>query len=274
LRFHSPEYVIGKIKYLIDKFNVEGILFAEDIFSIDRANMVKICQLLIKEGLNKKIKFAVNLRVDTIDKELLDLFREAGCVRAIYGHESGSDRVLKIMGKRTTRAQNVASVKMTKAAGITCESSILVGVPAERKEDFLQTISFLKEAKPNRVIRSKFYPIPGTVFYKELLEQRRIEKPQNWNELSDKYTLSDFTFDEMTPREFRKLYAKMDREATLPINYLFAIKTNWQKYPLIALRNFLLRIIHCSILYLPLAFQDFIKKISFSLRIKSKFVFK
>ncbi len=274
LRFHSPQYVVGNIKYLIDNFGVEGILFAEDIFSIDRDNMIKICRLLIEEGLNKKIKFAINLRVDTIDQELLKLFRQAGCVRAVYGHESGSDRVLGLMNKRTSRAQNLASVQMTKAAGITCESSILVGLPGEKKEDFLQTISFLKTAKPDRVIRSKFFPIPGSVFYDELLRQKKITKPKDWNELSDKYTLNDFTFAQMTPLEFRRLYAKMDREATLPINYCFAIKTNLRRHPLVALRNLLLMIIHRAILYLPLRVQDVVKKTAFLLRIKSKFVFR
>lgn len=274
LRFHSPEYVIGNIKYLVKNFGVEGILFAEDIFSVDRENMIKICRLLIKEGLNKKIKFAINLRVDTVDQDLLNLFRQAGCVRAIYGHESGSDRVLGLMNKRTSRAQNIASVKMTKAAGITCESSILVGLPGEKKEDFLQTISFLQEAKPDRVIRSKFFPIPGSAFYDELLRQEKISKPKDWNKLSDRYTLNDFTFAQMTPLEFRRLYVKLDRSATLPINYYFAIKTNLRRHPLVALRNLLLMIIHRTILYLPLGMQDLVKKTAFKLRIKSKFVFK
>ena len=272
-RFHSPEYVIGMIKHLMDTYKVEGILFAEDIFSLDRENMVKICNLLIKEGLHKKIKYAVNLRADTINKELLKLLKKSGCVRAIYGFESGSDRVLKIMNKKTTLKRNLQAVKLTKEAGITCEASILIGVPGEQEKDLKKTLKFLKKSKPNRVIRSKFFPIPGTTFYNQLLEKGVIKKPKNWDTLMEKYTLSDYTFADMSKKRFRKAWAKLDRKGTLPINYMFAIKTNWKSRPMIALRQFLLMIAHCTMLYLPPNFQDFAKRMAEKFRIKSKYVF-
>ena len=272
-RFHSPEYVIGMIKHLVDNYGAEGILFAEDIFSLDRKNMAGICNLLIKQGLHKKIKYAVNLRVDTINEELLRLLKKSGCVRAIYGFESGSDRVLKIMNKRTTLEQNLRAVKLTKKAGITCEASILIGVPGEQGEDLKKTLKFLKKSKPDRVIRSKFFPIPGTTFYNQLLEKRIIKKSKNWDILMEKYTLSDYTFADMSEKRFRKLWSKLDREGTLPINYMFAIKTNWKKRPAVAFRQFLLMVFHCGALYLPPRVQDFAKKVAEKLRIKSKYVF-
>lgn len=273
LRFHSPEYVIKMIKYLVDNYKIEGILFAEDIFSLDRENMAKICNLLIKQGLHKKIKYAVNLRVDTIDEELLKLLKKSGCVRAIYGFESGSDRVLKIMNKMTTLEQNLRAVKLTKKVGITCEASILIGAPGEKEEDLKKTLKFLKKSRPDRVIRSKFFPISGTTFYNQLLEKGIIKKPKNWDILMEKYTLSDFTFADMTKKRFRKIWSKLDREGILPINYMFAIKTNWKSRPLVALRQFLLMIIHCAMLYLPSSIQDFAKKLAEKFRIKSKYVF-
>lgn len=54
VRFHSPEYVVEQIKHLIKDFNIQGLLFAEDIFSIKKENVHNICQLMIKEGMNKK----------------------------------------------------------------------------------------------------------------------------------------------------------------------------------------------------------------------------
>lgn len=273
LRFHSPEYVIKMIKHLIDNYKIKGLLFAEDIFSLDRENMVKICNLLIKEELHKKIKYAVNLRVDTIDEELLKLLKKSGCVRAIYGFESGSDRVLKIMNKMTTLEQNLRAVKLTKKVGITCEASILIGTPGENEQDLKKTLKFLRKSKPDRVIRSKFFPIPGTAFYNQLLEKGIIKKPKNWDILMEKYTLSDFTFADMSKKRFRKVWAKLDRRGTLPINYIFAIKTNWKNRPVVALRQFLLMIVHCAVLYLPPFVQDFIRKSAEKFRIKSKYVF-
>jgi radical SAM superfamily enzyme YgiQ (UPF0313 family) len=274
LRFRSPESVVKEIEHLVDNCGVEGILFAEDIFSLNRPGVKKICELLQEKGLSKKIKYAVNLRVDTVDKDLLRLLKDSGCVRVIYGCESGSQRTLEILKKKTTVEKNLEAVKLTKEAGITCEANMMVSLPGEKKEDLIKTIKFLKKSKPDRINRGKFYPIPGTFFYQQLLEQRIIQKPDNWDIFNDKYVSGNFTFADMPADKFRKMKDKMDREIVLPTNYKFAVKTAWKANPLFALQQSILMILHTTVLYFPSPLQEIIKKIAEKVRVKSRYVFK
>ncbi len=249
VRFQSPEYVTGEIEYLISDYGVNGILFAEDIFALRKARVEDLCAKMLSSGISEKIRWGTNLRVDFADPALLKLMQRAGCVRIIYGCESGSQRILKLLGKKVTVEQNEAAVRLTKEAGISCEVNMMLGLPTETDEDILATIGFLKKCQPDRINKGKLYPIPGTQLYKEFLENGTIREPENWDELWDKYVAADFTFADMTPRRFNELFAKFEREVSLPINYKFHISTNLWKHPLYALQQSFLMAGHLAVMH-------------------------
>lgn len=274
VRFHSPEYIMDEIKHLIDTYHVQHLVFAEDIFSLNKERVFHICDLIIDAGFNKILKFAANLRVDVIDKELLTKLKSAGFVRAIYGCESGSQNTLNRMGKKTTVRQNLNALRITRQAGLSSEANIIIGSPGEKRQDILDTINFLKSARPDMINRAKLYPIPATGYYVHLLEEGVLRKPWDWDELMDKYVNTDFTFADINPGEFNLLKDKMDREIVLPTNYMFRAKTNWKKNPLYAFQQMILMLLHCSVLFMPLSFKLSAKRLAALLQIKSRYVFK
>ena len=249
VRFQSPEYVMDEIQYLISNYGVNGILFAEDIFALKRARVESICEEMLSSGISKKISWGTNLRVDFAKPELLQLMQKAGCVRIIYGCESGSQRILSLLGKKVTVEQNEAAVRTTKEAGISCEVNMMLGLPTETESDILATIEFLKRCQPDRINKGKLYPIPGTQLYKQFLEDGTIQEPDNWDELWDKYVASDYTFANVAPERFSELFAKFEREVSLPINYKFHILTNIKRHPLYALQQSLLMASHMTVMH-------------------------
>ncbi|MCD8041229.1 MAG: MiaB/RimO family radical SAM methylthiotransferase [Clostridia bacterium] len=82
--------------------------------------------------------------------------------------QSGSTAVLKSMNRRYTREQYLQKCsliyKYLPQAAITTD--IIAGFPAETEEDFLQSISIIKEANLARVHAFAFSPREGTVAYK------------------------------------------------------------------------------------------------------------
>jgi radical SAM superfamily enzyme YgiQ (UPF0313 family) len=63
----------------------------------------------------------------------------------IFGVESGSDEILKLMRKGTNITDVSNVLKHSHTLGIKNILYIMFGFPKETKEDFLKTISFLKE---------------------------------------------------------------------------------------------------------------------------------
>ena len=272
MRFHSPEYVIEQIQQLIKDFGLNGILFTEDLFSAKKENVSKICELMLKNKINNEIKWAANLRVDTVEKDLLDLMKGAGCVQVVYGCESGSQRTLNRMKKKTTVEKNHKAIQLAKQSGLEVEVNMIVGTPDETKDDFLETIDFLKKAKPHRVNRGKFYPLPGTPFYEELKQNGKLKDMKIWSDLWDLYVPNEHTFANITPNDFVKLQAKMDREVTYPINTVYHIKNNLKDNPLVSLRYIIFLILTVSVLHLPIWAQRAFRVFAVKLKIHSKLV--
>jgi radical SAM superfamily enzyme YgiQ (UPF0313 family) len=273
VRFHSPEYVVREILHLVENYNIQGLLFAEDIFNLSRKRVIELCERLMEVGLHREIVWAVDLRTDNVDRELFLLMKDAGCIRIIYGNESGAQTTLDRLTKKTTSEENYNAVALCHQTGITVESNIIVGHVDETEGEFLETLTFLRRTKPHRINRGKLCPLPGTAIYHELLHRKVIEKPRDWNELYDRYVLSDWTFASMTRLRLRQLVAKMDRTATLPANYMFAYRTNVKLNMKLALRQTLLMVVHCFVLYLPIPVQDWMRRKAERFRVKSRFVF-
>jgi tRNA-2-methylthio-N6-dimethylallyladenosine synthase len=78
--------------------------------------------------------------------------------------QSGSDRMLRRMIRRYTRAEYVARAARLQAArpGLTLSTDIIVGFPGETEEDFLATLSLVREVGFTSLFAFKFSPRPHT----------------------------------------------------------------------------------------------------------------
>ncbi len=78
--------------------------------------------------------------------------------------QSGSDRVLRRMIRRYTRAEYVARARRLAAArpGMTLSTDVIVGFPGETDDDFEQTLSLVREVGFVALFGFKYSPRPST----------------------------------------------------------------------------------------------------------------
>jgi tRNA-2-methylthio-N6-dimethylallyladenosine synthase len=78
--------------------------------------------------------------------------------------QSGSDRLLKRMIRRYTRASYIERARALQAAraGLTLSTDIIVGFPGETNEDFEQTLSLVEEVGFSTAFGFKYSPRPHT----------------------------------------------------------------------------------------------------------------
>ena len=98
--------------------------------------------------------------------ELVRTFREC---RKVCRHihlpvQSGSDRILKEMGRHYTRADYLAAVAKLRAfdPSFAVTTDVIVGYPGETEEDFEATRSLMEEAGFDNAFVFKYSPRPGT----------------------------------------------------------------------------------------------------------------
>ncbi|MBM4240378.1 MAG: radical SAM protein [Euryarchaeota archaeon] len=181
-RARSPENVVDEIAELVDKYRLRDIIFLDDTFMLNKRRAMAISNEIKSRGVD--VAFVASSRVDTVDKELLSSLKTSGMYTLYYGVESGSQRVLDLMGKGITLKNAQEAVKIAKDVGIDVITSFILGYPGETPEEMDQTIDFSIKLDPDYSQYSILTPFPGTpVYYK--LKAKKFLDTVNW----DKYNV-------------------------------------------------------------------------------------
>jgi radical SAM superfamily enzyme YgiQ (UPF0313 family) len=90
------------------------------------------------------------------------LLADNGCVEIAFGTESGSQKILDNIRKRTTVQQNYDSILAAKEVGIRVKSFILLGLPGEDWDTLAATEQLLKDTRPDDIQFAIYYPYKGT----------------------------------------------------------------------------------------------------------------
>ena len=197
MRYHTFDHVINDLKVLTKDYHADAITIHDDHFLINQKRVIEFCKLVMDE--NIKIDFRANGRIDSIcrmeDDTLLAL-RKAGFVNLIAGIETGSPRYLKIMNKKLSLDQiEIADKKLTEF-GFFKHWNFMSAMPGETMEDAGHTIWLMSQLAKTSMTSTypmslrKFIPLPGTVMYKQAIDEFGFEEPkslEDWAEISESY---------------------------------------------------------------------------------------
>lgn len=123
-RSRSPENVVDEMEELVYKYGVRNISFLGDIFMLNKRRAPAIADEI--KNRNIDLSFVTSSRVDTVNRELLEHLKSA-CMSTLYcGVESGSQRVLDLMGKGITLKRAEDAMKVTKKCGINVMGSFIL----------------------------------------------------------------------------------------------------------------------------------------------------
>jgi radical SAM superfamily enzyme YgiQ (UPF0313 family) len=187
-RLRSPEGVVNEIELLLERYGDSIIYFPinDDTFTCAPRRAEEICQLLGERNL--KIKFTFEGQAHTITKDLLEKLREAGCIGFCTGVESGSQRILDLIGKRVTLEQIRQAVRYGNKLGmemVIC--SFIIGLPFDTEESVKKTIEFAEELWQLGATSTPFQaliPYPGTNVYEQREKYGLVIHETDWG----KYT--------------------------------------------------------------------------------------
>jgi len=180
-RVRSPESVVNEIQQLVE-MGVDDLFFVDDTITIDKKNVLEICDLIVKR--NIKIHFKISARVDTINKEVIRALKKAGCYRIHYGIESASPKHLKYLQKGQTPEKVERACKMTRDAGMGFFAYMMIGIPHETKEEMFATVDFAKKLKPDYAQFSICTPYPKVELYYQMLHEGIVPEDY-WQEFAE-----------------------------------------------------------------------------------------
>lgn len=165
-RSRSAESVVEEMLWVEANMpEVKAVFFEDDTIAADATRLRGLAGEMMNKGVS--ISWTCNMRA-SVDRETLDLCREAGLRSVCVGFESGSDEILRAMkkGLSTTRMKQFA--RDAAAAGILVHGCFLFGIPGETRKTAETTLKFALDLNPDT---AQFYPLmvyPGTDAYAEV----------------------------------------------------------------------------------------------------------
>ena len=128
------------------------------------------------------IEYLIGMRFDVLarlDDEILIGLKKSGCRSMGMGVESGSDRILNIIGKNISAKEMLTELKRLRKFEIIPTLSMMVGQFTETEEDVQASIDFVKEATTLNPLTNFAFtittPFPGTELYKYILKNGLIK---------------------------------------------------------------------------------------------------
>lgn len=172
-RKRSIEQVIYEIEYLNSKYEFDKIMFYNEMFYPTVREIKDFCARY--KELKARKPWIAQVRVDAdIDVDTFVLMKEAGCCVVSAGIESGSDKVLALMNKKTTSQQIREFFRNTKAANLPSNGTFIVGNEGETEKDIIKTIDLVIDEEINSG-ESLMYVYPGTTVYDNALKRGLIK---------------------------------------------------------------------------------------------------
>jgi radical SAM superfamily enzyme YgiQ (UPF0313 family) len=140
-RKKSAPQVVDELEELYKKHGCQLLLMCDCLLN---PLITEFAQELIKR--NVAIYWDCYLRADkpVCNTRNTLLWRRGGFYRARLGLESGSQKILDLMGKKITPAQIVEAVSSLANAGIKTTTYWIIGYPGETEEDFQQTLELIE----------------------------------------------------------------------------------------------------------------------------------
>ncbi len=173
-RQHSVAYIINHLRFLKDRYGLEGFQFCDELFNANRSWVREFCDALEREKID--IFYLIGgARVDNIDEQMLTRLKETGCIEICYGQESGSDSILKEYRKGVHSRQNKdITLLTTKTVGIPSTVQLVIGSPEETNQTIYETIQFLKDIEAYQFSLNYLIPLPETPIWKYVTKNRLV----------------------------------------------------------------------------------------------------
>lgn len=215
LRRRSVENVVDEVEMRLKEQNIDTIAFMDDTFTLNKRFVREYCSEIKRRGL--KFWWGCTSRVDTLDEELLQTMKDAGCITIFMGVESADQQMLEKMNKNITVTKTENAFKLARKVGIRTIASCVIGMPEDTHKSINQTIDFVKKLNPNYALFSLATPYPGTRFYNETFKKNLI-KIKDWS----KFTLIDPVLEtiDCSSQELRKIQKKAFLKFYLRLGYL------------------------------------------------------
>lgn len=160
----DPDEVLADIEFLMHHYDSPYFNFLNNAFNISAKFVDQFCTRVIEKGLHfywsDCARFNANLTF-----ERLRLMRQAGCQNLTFGFDTASPKLLGMINKNVDMNRIPEVMQWCSELGIWVNFEIIVGLPTETDEDFMETYHFVSKYKAliNCLFVNEYFIVPNSL---------------------------------------------------------------------------------------------------------------
>lgn len=166
IRYRDTNNLLDEMEFVTHEFKLDLLKFCDATWNLSPGWVIDFCKEKIRRGFT--IPFYPNIHpgMKTCTEEMFAFMAEANCFEVAIGVESGSEKILKQVGKGTNRESISRCVFLARKAGIKkIRGYFILGMPEESEADVRETESFAEELELDEYGFTLLCPYPGTMMY-------------------------------------------------------------------------------------------------------------
>ncbi len=169
-RKRRADLVVEEMAEHSAQLSLRHFWFFDENFSLDKKKIEELCLDLLDKRLD--FTWETSVHVNTIDRQVAGLMKQAGCFRVGFGVESGNEQIIRSMGKGITKRRVLEAHKLLKKEGFITTSFFILGHPGETRKTIWDTIRFAVQLNADQTSIAIVVPYPGTQVWELALQGR------------------------------------------------------------------------------------------------------
>lgn len=159
-RRKSYDRVIEEMRQTRAAYPMKRIHYVDDLFSLNTRWLKEFLPIYSREI---GVPWSANVWIDHMDKDLVRLFRDNGCVGVTFGVESGNEETRKtLLEKPIPNAVFEENAGYLRDAGIVFHTGNIIGLPGEGVDKAYETARFNRKIGTTSSRAGLYWPFPGT----------------------------------------------------------------------------------------------------------------
>jgi len=194
IRYIPVGILMSRIKHHKKEYNVGFVRMSDENFGTDRKWLKEFCTEIAKLNIVWEVS---GMRVNCVSDLQLKEMKEAGCVRCIFGMETGSKKMLEVMNKGVKLEDNYTALKLITKHGMGTTVQLVLGMPGETTPTIRETAEFVRygvrlseNKSPFDISMNYAQALPGTPLY-EYARAQGLISPSSGSEEDYMLWISD-----------------------------------------------------------------------------------
>tara|TARA_B100000959_G_scaffold273057_1_gene323110 strand:+ start:211 stop:981 length:771 start_codon:yes stop_codon:yes gene_type:complete len=197
------DHAIAELEQVADEYKFNEFVIDDDVFTLKKQWTMDFCNKYPERFKGTK-NFEVNVRVGTVDEEMMRALKECGCSLMKIGLEAGSEEIRRtVLNRKMSNEKILETAAMAERVGLKFHTFNIVGIPGESRRDIWSTVRLNQKLKPERVQVTVFYPYDYTALGESCKASGMIV-----NKTSSYFTETTIKHDKLFKWEI-ELYAKV-----------------------------------------------------------------